>query len=203
VKNTVSAHKRIVFNGNNYSDEWVVEAKNRGLSNLKTTVDALPAFISEKAITLFTQHHVFSEIEMRSRYEILMEGYCKTINIEALAMLDITKGLIIPACVDYQNDLSKLLTKKKSLGIPASKMESSLLEKFSLLSDCLWDKVEALDSALANPSSDHDVLTHAMFYRNTVFAAMNELRLVADQLETYAADKYWPLPSYGDLLYKV
>jgi glutamine synthetase len=131
-----------------------------------------------------------------------MEGYSKTINIEALTMLDIVKGMIIPACVSYQNDLATLLSQKKALGVSATKLETTLLEKIALLSDRLLDKLSVLDSALTN-ADDHDVLAHATFYRNTVFVAMNELRLIADELETLVANKYWPFPSYGELLYNV
>ncbi|MCL1958693.1 MAG: glutamine synthetase III, partial [Spirochaetes bacterium] len=129
IKNTFHEHKRIIFNGNNYSDEWVTEAEKRGLSNHKTTVEALPEFISPKSIELFTKHHVFTEAEIRSRYEILMEAYCKTIHIEALTMVDMVKSEIIPACIDYQNDLAKLLQRKKACSASAGDFDASLEEQ--------------------------------------------------------------------------
>jgi glutamine synthetase len=203
IKNTFHEHKRIVFNGNNYSDEWVIEAERRGLSNLKTTVDALPEFISPKSIELFTKHHVFTESELRSRYEILMESYCKTIHIEALTMVDMVKGEIMPACIDYQNDLSKLLGQKKSLGYYDTSLEEHLMNNISKLSSCLLKKLSALEDALLGAKDERDIYTHARFYRDKIFAAMLELRLTVDELETLVAKKHWPFPAYGQILYSV
>ena len=206
VKKTIKTHKRIIFNGNNYSDEWVDEAEKRGISNLRTTVDALPAFISQKSIDVFTKHHVFTEPEIKSRYEILMENYCKTIHIEALTMIDIANEEIIPACINYQNDLAKLLKRKRAIGDFDCTLEERLLAKISKLSACLLKKLDALESAILKvgiSSNEHDILTNAKFYRDEIFAAMNELRLTADELETRISKKHWPLPSYGELLYSV
>ena len=203
IKETFKKHKRIVFNGNNYSDEWVTEAKRRGLSNLKTTVEALPEFISQKSIELFTKHNVFTESEMYSRYDILMEGYCKTIHIEALTMVDIVKGEIIPACVDYQNDLAKLLSRKKTCGEYDTSMEEYLLNSISKLSSCLLKRLNILEDALLESKEERDVFNHASFYRDRIFTAMSELRLIVDELETLVARKHWPLPTYAKLLYSI
>ena len=203
IKETFRKHKRIVFNGNNYADEWVIEAQRRGLSNLKTTVDALPEFVSQKSIMLFTGHNVFTEAELRSRYEILMEGYCKTIHIEALTMVDMVKGEIIPACVDYQNDLTKLLGRKKTCGEYDSSLEEYFLGSISKRSACLLKKLEILEDAILESKEEQDVFSHASFYRDSVFAAMSELRLIVDELETLVARKHWPLPTYAKLLYSV
>ncbi|MDR0294182.1 MAG: glutamine synthetase III [Oscillospiraceae bacterium] len=203
VKKTFSAHKRIIFNGNNYSAEWVTEAERRGLSNLKTTVDALPAFISRKNIELFTKHNVFSETEIQSRYEILMEGYCKTLHIEALTMADLVRGCIIPACVAYQNELSELLGRKKSCGEYDVSLEDHLLKHIAKLSACLLKKLTVLEDVLLEARDQEDIFAHASFTRDKVFPAMSELRLIADELETLVAKKYWPLPSYAELLYSV
>ena len=203
IKETYREHKRIVFNGNNYAEEWVAEAGKRGLSNLKTTVDALPELVSKKSIKLFTGQHVFSEAELRSRYEILMEGYCKTVHIEALTMADIAKNEIIPACIDYQNDLAQLLRLKKDGGGYDSSLEEHLLGCISKLSARLLEKLTALENALSASKEAHEVLAHARFYRDKVFVAMAELRLIVDELETLVAKKYWPLPSYGRMLYSV
>ena len=203
VKNTYRKHKRIIFNGNNYAEEWVAEAARRGLSNLKTTVDALPAFVSAKSVDLFTRHHVFSEMELRSRYEILMEGYCKTLHIEALTMVDLAKGEVIPACVAYQSELAALLNTKKACGDFDASLEGHLLDRISKLCACLLKKLSALETALLDTGEEREIYAQARFYRDSVFAAMTELRLVVDELETLVAKKHWPLPSYAQLLYSV
>jgi len=203
IKKTISEHKRIVFNGNNYAEEWVVEAQKRGLSNLKTTVEALPEFISKKSIELFTKHHVFTDVEIHSRYEILMEAYCKTIHIEALAMVDMVKGDIFPASVAYQSELTELLQKKKALGYYDSSLEENLTSNISKLSASLFTKLTTLEKAILDTKEERSILEQARFYREKVFAAMVELRLDVDGLETLVAKKYWPYPSYGQILYSV
>ncbi|MCL2077949.1 MAG: glutamine synthetase III [Oscillospiraceae bacterium] len=203
VRKTFSEHKRIVFNGNNYSDEWVTEAENRGLSNLKTTVDALPEFISKKSAALFTKHHVFSEAEIHSRYEILMESYCKTLHIEALTMVDMVKREIIPSLITYQSELLKLPEQKKSCGGLDSTLEEYLLGRIAKLSACLLKKLKILDSVILESKEKNEILSLAVFYRDKVFPAMSELRLIVDELETVVAKKYWALPSYAEMLYSV
>jgi len=203
IQQTIREHKRIIFNGNNYSDEWVEEAKRRGLSNLKTTVDALPAFISQKSLDLFTRHHVFTETEIRSRYEILLENYSKTLHIEALTMIDMVKKGIIPACVSYQNEVMQLLSSKKALGDYDCTLEEHLISKLSQLSSRLVRKLETLESELLETKSHGDALSLARFYRDKIFVSMSELRLVVDELETIVAKKYWPYPTYAEILYSV
>ena len=203
IKRTISDHKRIIFNGNNYSEEWVAEAQRRGLSNLKTTVDALPEFISQKSLELFTRHHVFTESELHSRYEILMEAYCKTIHIEALTMVDMVKGEIIPACVDYQNDLAMLLERKRALGGFDATMEEQLFGNIAKLTGCMVKKLDTLEDALIASSEERVIHKQATFYRDVVFAAMSELRLIVDELETLVARKHWPFPTYAKMLYSV
>ena len=204
VKKTFHDHKRIIFNGNNYAEEWVTEAALRGLSNLKTTVDALPALISRKSIALFTRHHVFTETELRARYEINMEGYCKTLRIEALTMVDMAKGEIIPACVEYQNDLAGLLERKKACGGDYdSSLESCLLGRIAKLSACLLKKLNVLEDALLESGEERALCAQATFYRDRVFAAMSELRLIVDELETLVARRHWPFPTYAQILYSV
>ncbi|MCL2706360.1 MAG: glutamine synthetase III [Spirochaetaceae bacterium] len=204
VRTTYRDHKRIIFNGNNYSEEWVIEAKRRGLSNLENTVDALPAFVTKKNIELFTQHHVYTESEIHSRYEILMDGYCKTLHVEALTMVEMVNGQIIPACIDYQNDLAKLLDRKKRIGEYDNSLEAYLLERVSKNSAILLKKLTNLENVL-NETKDNknDILSTACFYRDKIVPAMSELRLIVDELETIVAKKYWPLPIYGELLYSV
>ena len=204
IKKTYREHKRIVFNGNNYSAEWVAEAHRRGLSNLKTAVDALPQFISQKSIDLFKKQGVFSESEIYSRYEILMDSYCKTIHIEALTMLDMVKGEIIPACVEYQNNLARLIERKR-VGEYDISMEDYLLDNISKLTGYLLGKLRILEGTgiLDSTKSERNISEQAEFYRNEVFTAMSELRVVADELETLVGRKYWTLPGYGELLYSV
>jgi len=204
VKNTFHEHKRIVFNGNNYSNEWITEANNRGLSNLKNTVEALPTFISKKSIEVFTHHRVLTKQEIHSRYEILMEGYCKVIHIEALTIVDMVKGEIISACIDYQNELANLLNQKKATGGHYDiSLESHLLDKISKLSATLLKNLNVLESAILETKEDRAILAQATFYRDKVFTAISELRLVVDELETLVAKKYWPFPTYAELLYSV
>ena len=203
VKKTIKDHKRIIFNGNNYSDDWVEEAEKRGLSNLKTTVDALPAFISPKNVALFTTHGVLSEIEIRSRYEILLESYCKTLHIEALTMIDMVKKDIIPASISYQNDLAVLRERKSAFDGVSDTLEAYLLSKLSELSALLLRRLEELENSILETKTNGDILTEAEFYRYTVFRNMSELRLVVDELETLAGKKYWPLPTYAEILYSV
>jgi len=204
VSRTYGEHKRIVFNGNNYSDEWIAEAEKRGLSHLRTTVDALPEFISGKSVDLFTRHGVFTEDELNSRYEILMESYCKTLHIEAVTMVDMVMSGVFPACVDYENDLAGLLERKRACGKQYdASFEEYLLERISGLSSSLLARLTDLETALFETKEDRPLLAQAGFYRDNVFTAMADLRLVVDELETLVAGKYWPVPSYAELLYSV
>jgi len=204
VKKTYSEHKRIIFNGNNYSEEWVIEAQKRGLSNLKNTVDSLPKYLEKKNIDLFKKHHVFTEDEIHSRYEILMEAYCKTLHIEALTMVDMVKGEIIPACMDYQRELVDLLRQKKAYsGTMDCAVEEHFLNNIAKLSACLLRKLTALESAILEASQDREIQAQGAFYRDSIFTAMSELRLIVDELETLVAKKHWPIPTYAELLYSV
>ncbi|MBC8585488.1 glutamine synthetase III family protein [Youxingia wuxianensis] len=205
IKETLKKHKRIIFNGNNYSDEWVQEAQKRGLLNLKSTADALPLFVSDKNIKLFTKHHIFTETEMRSRCEILLENYCKVLNIEALTMLDMVKKQILPAAYSYIKDVGETASAAKALSadIPCES-ETKLICKLSTLCGCLSKKAEVLDKALVDAKNEEsDMVRCAHYYRDTVFAAMQELRVVADEIETLVGEKYWPYPTYGELLFGV
>jgi glutamine synthetase len=204
IKEVIAQHKRIIFNGNNYSEEWTQEAEKRGLLNLKTTVDALPYFISDKNIKLFTKHEVFTESEIHSRYEILMEGYCKTINIEALTMLEMAKKEIIPAVISYIKDLSDTAVAKKSLSEDMNcEVEKSLVNKLSSLSCSLYKKTNKLEEDLLNVKDQGSVQEEGEYYRDVVFLDMQELRAVADEIEVLVGEKYWPYPTYGQLLFSV
>jgi len=204
IKKTITEHKRIVFNGNNYAQEWVEEAAKRGLSNLRTTVDALPAFITEKSIKLFTKQNIFTEEEVHSRYEILMENYCKTLHIEAQTMIEMVKKDIIPAILSYESDISSTALNKKAFNSSfGTKLEESLLAKISSRSDSLYDKVTKLEDAVLGADGFESIEAEALYYRDTILTGMQELREVADELETITGSDYWPFPSYSELLYSV
>lgn len=204
IKEEIKAHKRIIFNGNGYDDEWIREAEKRGLLNLKTTPDCLPYFLKEKNVKLFTEHKVFSEAEIRSRYEILMENYCKVLHIEAATMLEMAKRDILPAVSAYSEELARTTKTKKSV-LPGADCtyEEKSLEKLSALSGAMFVKTDTLEEALAKAGGLEDVTEEAMYYKDSVIPAMAALRADADALETITAKKYWPYPSYGDLLFSV
>jgi glutamine synthetase len=204
IRKTIKEHKRIIFNGNNYSEEWVKEAEKRGLLNLKSTVDALPMFISEKNIQLFTKHHVYTKSEMMSRYIINLENYTKTVHIEALTMLNMAKKDIIPSSISFQDELLRVLSAKKTLNMGInSDVEETLLKKASSLTENIYKKVEELENAVLDSKNITDHLEKAKYYRNTVIPYMNALRVCSDELETVVAKKYWPFPTYEDLLFSV
>jgi glutamine synthetase len=204
IKDMLTKHKRIIFNGNNYSDEWVEEASKRGLLNLKTTVDALPQFIADKNIDTFVKHGVLSKSEMHSRYEILLESYNKTIHIEALTMIDMAKKEVIPSIISYVNELASTANSKKALNANLNcELEEGLIDNISNLSSCLYKQLHILQSSVLEVSNQQSTLAEARFYRETVFANMQSLRAVVDELETLVAKKYWSLPTYSQLLYSV
>lgn len=204
IKNTIKDHKRIIFNGNNYTDAWVEEAENRGLLNLKTTPDALPYFVHSKNIELFTKHHVFSESELYSRYEILLENYCKTIHIEALTMIDMVKKYIIPSVLSYQGKIAEIANGKKQLNSNIQcELEEKLLYNLSRLGNYLYSKLDTLETSILNAKNYSDYLESAKYYRESVFINMQHLRGVVDELETLVGKDYWKLPTYSDLLFSV
>ena len=204
IKSTIQKHKRIIFNGNNYSQEWVEEAQRRGLLNLQTTAQALPYFIRKENIDLFEKFGVLSSIEIHSRYEILLEKYSKTLSIEALTMLEMVRKEILPAVLAYTRELSETALSKKSLSdqIPCE-LEIGMVTKLSSLCKSLDAKALALDNALLGVKDHKDPLDCVKYYREVVFTAMQEVRAVADQLEVETAKKYWPFPTYGDLLFSL
>ncbi len=204
IKKTIQEHKRIIFNGNNYSDEWVKEAEKRGLLNLKTTPEALPYFVAEKNIKLFEKHGIFTEAEVRSRCEIMLENYSKVINIEALTMIDMARKDIMPAAVTYTKELAETAASKKAL-LPdvTCVAEEALVTRLSGLCACLYKKTEALEEALIGVKDYSEAEDIAMYYKDSVLSAMQELRIAADEIETLVGEKYWPYPTYGDLLFGV
>ncbi|MDF2614849.1 MAG: Glutamine synthetase type protein [Clostridia bacterium] len=204
VKETMANHKRIIFNGNNYSEEWVQEAARRGLNNLKTSVEALPKFASEKSVALFEKHGIFTKAEVEARCEIMLEGYAKTVNIEALTMLDMAKKEILPAVLKYNKEVFKTLKVKKELDLNISlEKEQAYAVKLSNLTESLMSKIDELDNILLETKNYDEIEELAKFFREYVFEAMQTLRVVADELETMVSAANWPFPTYVDLLFYV
>ncbi|MCL2842403.1 MAG: glutamine synthetase III [Oscillospiraceae bacterium] len=201
IKDTFRIHRRVVFNGDNYSNEWTEEAARRELSNLKTTPEALPAFIGAESVALFESHHVLSKTELNSRYEILMAGYSKASQIEGYTMVDMVRRQIIPAVIAYQNDLATLFARKMEVGRGYDQtLEDYLLSNISALSGNLLKALGRLEEALAEAKTKEGVLLHAMFCRDHICSAMGELRTIVDELETLVAKQHWPVPCYAALL---
>ena len=203
IKKTVTDHKRIIFNGNGYDDAWIAEAEKRGLLNLRSTPECLPYSLHEKNMKLFISHKVYSETEMRARYEILSENYCKIINIEALTMIDMAKKDILPAVSKYSHELSDTVIAKAACGDIESGYEKELLAKVSKLNTAAYKKTEKLEQAVLKAKEISETQELSMYYKDAVFAAMSELRITVDELETVVPADIWPYPSYGDMLFSV
>ena len=205
LKKTIEDHKRIIFNGNGYTDEWVEEAEKRGLYNLKTTPDALPHFVDEKNIALFTKHGIFTKEELFSRYEIWLENYYKTINIETNTLAEIIQKKVIPSVFTYVEKLADTAAVKKSVVADVSvASEAALISKLSTLADTMTKDLETLkaDTAKALAASD-DVLACAKAYQETVLEDMDTLRKSADEAEALIPDELLPYPTYDELLFSI
>ena len=205
IKEAIKAHKRIIFNGNGYDDAWIKEAtEKRGLLNLRTTPDALATVLEKKNVEMLTSLKIFSEAEIRSRYEICLENYCKTVNIEGLTMVDMARKEILPAVEAYLGNLSGTVA-AKTAAVPglACKYEKDLISKLSKLADEISDAASSLDTTLIRLKAIPDVTDAAYVIRDVVLQKMAELRVVCDEAESITADKYWPFPTYGDLLFGV
>ncbi len=204
---TIKEHKRIIFNGNGYDDSWVKEAEKRGLYNLKSTPEALPHILDAKNVKVFEKFGVYSKVELESRYEIHNENYSKIINIEAETMLEMAKKDILPTASKYATKLAETIgLKKAACGECDTTYESEMLKKVSTLTSCIYKKTASLEKSVMEAkelAADSDSGKIAMFYREHVFAAMNELRVCADELEVITPKELWPFPSYGDLLYSI
>ena len=205
VKETLTAHQRIIFNGDNYTDEWVEEAARRGLCNYKSLPDAMEHYIDKKNIDLFVKHGIVSEQEIHARYEIELEHYSKQLNIEALSMLEMAKRDITPAVITFINELAQTVSfKKQASPFMSCYAEESLLKSLSEELEAFVKKTDELEAAVKNAADySGDNLEHAKYFRNTVFALMEELRAVGDEMETEMPSKYWPYPSYGEILFGV
>ena len=201
---TLKEHKRIIFNGNGYDDAWIAEAEKRGLLNLRSTPECLPYLIRKENIALFEKYRIYTRSELHSRYEILLDNYSKVMNIEAETMLDMAQKEILPAVESYERELTETALAKKQLLPQAGRtVEERLVEKLSALSCSFYQKMDALETALVNAREQKDALALANYYHDVVFAAMQDMRVDADQLEATTAKKYWPYPTYSDLLFGV
>ena len=205
LRKTIKDHKHIIFNGNGYDDTWIKEAtEKRGLLNFRTTADCMPHLLDEKNVKTLTSHGVFSEAELKSRCDIMLENYCKTVIIEANTMVDMAKTQIAPAVGEYIVELAKAVNAKKSVDAGlACCYESGLIKKLSALTERIAIKTEELEKALIELHHTEDTISEANMIRDIVLAKMSELRLACDEAETVTAKKYWPFPTYGDLLFSV
>ena len=205
IKKTIKDHKRIIFNGNGYDDSWIKEAtEKRGLCNYRTTADCMPHILDEKNVRMLTSHKVFSEVELKSRYEIMLENYCKTVMIEACTMVDMAKKQILPAVSAYTTDLAESVGKKLKLGTDiACKYEKEAVKKLSILCDKIAEATDLLEGTLVKIKAAESIGEESEMIRDAVLVAMSELRVACDEAETMTAEKYWPFPTYGELLFGV
>ena len=205
IRKTIKEHKRIIFNGNGYDDSWIKEAtEKRGLLNYRTTPDCIPHLLDKKNIDMLTSHKVFSEVELKSRYEITLENYCKTVIIEANTMVSMARTQIAPAIEKYINDLAKTASLKKSLSPDIScGFETGVITKLSGLVDTISAKTEELDRKIAEVQNIGEIGAQADAVRDSILTNMSELRLACDEAETVTTKEYWPFPTYGDLLFSV
>ncbi len=205
IKKTIKDHKRIVFNGNGYDDSWIKEAvEKRGLLNYRTTPDCMPRLLDKKNVDMLTSHGVYSEAELKSRCEIMLENYCKTVVIEANTMADMAKTQIAPAVEEYAAELSRSASAKKALDSSlACGYEAVLVKKLSALTDRIAVKAEELENAVILLARAEDIVAESAMIRDEVLVRMSELRLACDEAETLTAKKYWPFPTYGNMLFGV
>lgn len=203
LKRSILKHKKVIFNGNGYTDEWLDEAQRRGLYNLKSTPDALPAFINKKNIDLFISHHIFTESEIYSRYEILLENYSKTLHIEAKTLRDMVECQFLPSLMKYTDQLVTSIKGKQSVAALPCKAETSLLTKLSLSYDELYTLTEKLKEDTLTAEKMEEPLETARFYHDTILPDMDEIRKVADEAETLLPDELLPYPAYEQLLFSV
>ncbi|MBS6546837.1 MAG: glutamine synthetase III [Butyricicoccus pullicaecorum] len=202
VQRELKDHRHIIFNGNGYSDEWQEAAAQRGLLNLRTTPDALKHYTDDKNVKLFARHGICTATEVQSRAEILLEEYAKTINIEALTMLEMLSRQILPACVEYSNKIAGGVAVKKSIGIEAP-AEMEMAREMTVLIGELYERRAALQKAMDAVPEKTDVQSYAEYYRDHVIGAMEAARAVTDRLETMIGEKDWPMPTYGKMLFYV
>ena len=205
LRKTIKEHKHIIFNGNGYDDTWIKEAtEKRGLLNYRTTPDCMPHLLDEKNVKMLTSHGVFSEAELKSRCEIMLDNYCKTVVIEANTMVEMARTQISPAVNVYTMEIAKTIAAKKAVDSSLTCVyESSLVKRLSTLTDRIAIKTEELEEALVELHNAEEIISEADMIRDSVLVRMGELRVACDEAETITAKKYWPFPIYGDLLFSV
>ena len=203
VKECILTHKRVIFNGNGYTDEWLKEAEKRGLYNLKSTPDCLPAFIAEKNVDLFIRHKIYTKSEIFSRYEILLENYGKTLNIEAETLLDMVRRQFLPALLDYTNTLAASIGSKQAVASLSCKAEIGLLTRLSSYYDEIDEKTEKLKADILTAAGTEDALEAAKYYHEVILSDMEAIRHVADEAEGYLPEAVLPYPAYDRLLFSV
>lgn len=202
IKRTIKENQNIIFNGNGYSDEWPVEAEKRGLLNLKSTPEAVPAFLAQKNVDVFSKYGVYTEAELQSRVEILLDEYCKTLNIEALTMIDMAKKEILPAAAKYIKDIAKTAELAKSCGAETVFEEETVKEISALVTE-MYKALGTLEADVQKVHAIEDTQEMANYFHDTIFADMGALRVPADKIETLVGKDYWPYPTYSDLLFYV
>ena len=202
IKEYMTKHQRIVFNGDGYSDKWVEEAARRGLPNIKSMIEAASTITTEKAVALFEKFGIFTRVELESREEIIYETYAKTINIEALTMVDMASKDIIPAVASYAGDLANSILSIKEAGATAAAQVEILNEVDSLLAEAK-SALNKLIAEEAKAAAISDVKEQAFYYKDVVKAAMDALRAPIDKLEMLVDGSVWPIPTYGDLMFEV
>lgn len=204
LKEELAAHKRVLFNGNGYTDEWVAEAEKRGLPNLKSLPDAMPFWISESSIDLFTKHQIFTKEEIYSRYEILLENYSKSVHIESLTMQEMVRKDLTEGIIAYQKDLGKEVVQKKSLlGDGCAELEVGILKALDKSGTEMCKALSKLYDDTKKAEQLTDALETAAFYQSTVLADMDELRKYADEAEAFIPEKYLSYPTYGEMLFSL
>ena len=202
IKEYMTKHQRIVFNGNGYAEEWVAEAEKRGLPNIKSMIEAAPTLTTDKAVALFERFGIFTRVELESREEIIYETYAKTINIEALTMMDMAGKKIIPAVVKYSKDLADTVNAVKAAGADAS-VQADLLKTVCEKLAAMQAALKKLEKAEVDANAIENAKDQAFYYKNVVRAVMQELRTPADELEMIVDKAIWPIPTYGELMFEV
>ncbi|MBQ3868642.1 MAG: glutamine synthetase type III, partial [Clostridia bacterium] len=205
IRNTIKAHKRIIFNGNGYDDAWIREATEvRGLLNYRTTADCMPHLMDKKNVDMLTSHKVFTVEELRSRRDIMLENYCKTVTIEANTMINMASTMITPAIERFSADVARNAAAKKGLDPSlACAYETALVRKLSDLTDAIAARTSELQDAVIALHDAGDIISESAMIRDNVLPKMCELRLSCDEAETVTDKKYWPMPTYADILFSV